>query len=223
MTYAKDVNEESTAEVRPLLRGWIHFGSAIAAVWGLVVLLVLADSWRTYLGAATFGVCVLLLFSASASYHLLPWRPRARRWMKRLDHSMIFVAVAGILTPFCVVVLDSSWGIPLLGVTWALAIAGVIMKMGWPDLPRKVGVTSYLVIGWLPVVAAPEMIARMPGWAMAVVVACGLLYSVGGLAYGLRWPNPSSRVFGHHEVFHSLVSVATLGMYVVVASAVAGA
>ena len=224
MPYAWGVEVGLAAnDMRPLMRGWIHLGSAVAAPFGLVMLLVQADSWQAYLGATVFGVSVLLLFSTSASYHLLPWRPRARRWMKRLDHAMIFVAVAAILTPFCLVVMSPAWGIAMLCISWALAIGGVVMKMGWPDLPRKVGVTSYLVLGWLPILAAPEVASGLPGWALAATVTCGVLYSVGGLAYGLRWPNPSPRVFGHHEVFHGLVSVATLGMYVVVASAVVGA
>jgi hemolysin III len=204
----------------PRLRGWVHFGAALAAPLGLVHLVLAADSAAGYVGAAIFGTGMILLFSTSAAYHLLPWGPRLREAARRLDHAMIFVAIASIYTPFCLLVLPLAWGIPLLSTVWGLAGAGILVRNAWPRAPRGVNVAGYLLLGWTALVASLELGSRLGATALALIVAAGLLYTVGAVVFALHRPNPFPRTFGHHEIFHVLVTVATLLLFGVVAAQV---
>src|SRR3989304_3369173 len=147
---------------RPLLRGVFHACAAVAAVGGIVLLVLLADSAREDVGGAIFAASLVMLYSTSAAYHRITWKPRLRGIMKRLDHSMIFVLIAGTYTPFCLAVLDTAWGLTLLAVAWGLAGAGVAMKLVWPNAPRWLSVLLYLAVGWLALVAATELLAWFP-------------------------------------------------------------
>ncbi len=188
-----------------MLRGYLHLCAALAAVAGAVLLVLLAHSARAYVGGATFAISLVLLYLTSGVYHTIPWGPRMRALLKRLDHSMIFVLIAGTYTPFCLLVLDTAWGISLLTVAWALAGAGVLFKMIWPGAPRWLGLSLYLAAGWLGVVAAAPLSSWFALAPLALLVLGGVLYSLGGVIYALRRPNPFPRVFGYHEVFHLLV------------------
>lgn len=209
--------------LRPMLRGYIHLASAIAAPFALVWLLVVADSATGYIGGAVFGVGLLLLFSMSASYHIPPWPPRVKRILARFDHSMIFVAIAACYTPFCLRIIDSAWGITILAVVWSLAVAGVVMKMAWPSAPKWLSIASYLGIGWVAVTGIGPLSEALPARAIALVAGAGVLYSAGAIIYAVRWPNPLPRVAGHHEIFHLMVTVASVMLYGVVATYVVGA
>ncbi len=193
------------AEPRPLLRGVLHFVVALMAPFGLVALLLLADSPRQYVGAAIFATSLMLLYASSANYHLAPWPDSLRRVWKRVDHSMIFVLIAGTYTPFCVVVLDDAWGIPMLSIVWSLAGVGALLKIFRPDAPRWLSVGLYMGIGWIGIVPAGQVVSSLPPMALAMLIAGGALYSAGGVVYATRRPNPSPHLFGFHEVFHALV------------------
>ena len=195
---------ETTAP-RPLLRGVFHACAAVAAVGGIVLLVLLADSASEYVGGAIFAASLVLLYSTSAAYHRITWKPRLRSVMKRLDHSMIFVLIAGTYTPFCLVVLDTAWGISMLSVAWGLAGAGVAMKLVWPNAPRWLSVLLYLAVGWLALVATTELLAWFTLAPLALLLLGGLMYTLGGIVYAAGRPNPFPRVFGYHEVFHALV------------------
>lgn len=201
----------------PRLRGWVHFGAALAAPLGLVHLLLTAGSAAAYVGSAVFGAGMILLFSTSAAYHLLPWGPRLREAARRLDHSMIFVAIASIYTPLCLLVLPLAWGIPLLSTVWGLAGAGILVRNAWPHAPRWVNVAGYLLLGWAALVASPELAAGLGVASLALIVTAALLYTIGAVVFALHRPNPCPRMFGHHEIFHVLVTVATLLLFGVVA------
>jgi hemolysin III len=201
---------------RPLLRGYIHLASALLMPAAFVHLLLSAGSASGYVGAAIFGTSLLLLFTTSAAYHLVPWVPSLHQVVRRLDHSMIFVAIAGIYTPFCLQVLSLPWGIPILAIVWTLAAAGITSRHLWRTSPRWFHVATYLALGWLAVVAATELAGGLPGRAIAVTVLAGLIYSAGALVYALKRPNPLPAVFGHHEVFHAAVTLATALIYGVV-------
>lgn len=203
--------------LRPMLRGYIHLASAIAAPFALAWLLLVADSATGYIGGAVFGVGLLLLFSMSAGYHIPPWPPRVKRILARFDHSMIFVAIAAFYTPFCLRLIDSAWGIALLAVVWSMAAAGVALKMTWPTAPKWISIPCYLAVGWVAVAAFGPLSAALPGRAIALVIAAGVMYSVGAIIYAVRWPNPIPRFAGYHEVFHLMVSGATVMLYMVVA------
>jgi hemolysin III len=189
---------------RPALRGMFHLAAAVAAALGGVWLLLIADSPAGYVGGAVFASSLMLLYATSATYHTITWRATVRRIMKRLDHSMIFVLIAGTYTPFCLDV-SLAWGISLLAVVWSLAGAGALLKIAWPDAPRWLSVTLYISLGWVALAAATEVLDRYAGSPLALLLAGGMLYTVGGLVYAVRRPDPWPRVFGYHEVFHALV------------------
>lgn len=205
-------------EIRPLLRGYLHLGAAVAAVLGLVLLVLLADSPKAYVGGAIFAVSLIGLYTVSGVYHSITWGPRMRGVLKRLDHAMIFVLIAGSYTPFCLFAGSPAWGISLLAVVWSIAGAGVALKIAWPNAPRWLGVGLYLGAGWIALVAATRLADWYALGPLAVLALGGVLYSIGGVIYGLRRPNPFPRVFGYHEVFHALVIAGSVLHYGVVAA-----
>jgi hemolysin III len=203
---------------RPLLRGYIHLVAAAVSPFALVLLLLIADSARAYVGGAIFGASLVLLFWTSASYHLLPWFPRLRAVIRRIDHAMIFLAVAGMYTPFCLQALGLAWGIPLLSVVGGLALFGAGLKLAWPDAPPKLNLACYLIVAWVGVIAAAEVFAALRLSGTILLLLSGLVFSMGGICFATRWPGPDARIFGHHELFHALVTIATGLLYYVVAS-----
>lgn len=202
---------------RPLLRGVFHLPASIVAIAGAVFLLLLADSARAYVGGAIFGASLILLYTTSAAYHRITWSPRLRGIARRLDHSMIFILIAGTYTPFCLLVLNTAWWISMLSVVWGIAAAGIILKVTWPGAPKWLGVTLYVIVGWLALVTAPQLLAWFTIGSLALLLLGGILYTLGGVIYALRKPDPYPRVFGYHEVFHVLVITGTVLHYTLVA------
>jgi hemolysin III len=201
---------------RPVLRGWLHLFAAGLAAGGAALLLLVADSPTGYVGGALFGASLVALYTTSATYHQVAWRPNWRHMMKRLDHAMIFVLIAGTYTPFCLDV-GLGWGIPLLSVVWSLAGAGALLKVVWPDAPRWLSVGLYVGLGWIALIGASEVVDHYLGSAMALLIAGGVLYTIGGLVYALQRPDPWPRIFGYHEVFHALVVAGSAVHYTAVA------
>ena len=210
-------------EPRPLMRGTLHLAAALLAPAGLVALMFIADSPRRYVGAAIFATSLILLYASSASYHLVPWPARLRGVMKRVDHSMIFLFIAGTYTPFCLIVLDYAWGIPMLAVVWTLATIGVLSKVFWPYAPRWFTVTPYLALGWIGIVPAAQVVSAMSYGRLALLVLGGALYTVGAVVYARKWPDPYPRVFGFHEVFHAFVIAGSALHFALIALYVANA
>jgi len=192
-------------EGRPLLRGYFHLAAALAAVAGFVVLLWLADSPRAYAGGAVFAVSLIALYAISGTYHTITWGRRAHAVLKRLDHAMIFVLIAGTYTPFCLLAASDAWGLSLLVIVWSIASVGIVLKLVWPDAPRWLGVGLYMATGWIALVAATELADWFALVPLLLLGGGGLLYSAGGVIYALRRPDPFPSVFGYHEVFHLLV------------------
>ncbi len=203
---------------RPLLRGKFHLAAALAAPFGLVLLLMLADSPRGYVGASIFGASLILCYGVSATYHLVSWSSMLRGLMKRFDHSMIFVLIAGTYTPFCVVVLHRAWSITMLSVVWGVAGGGVLLKMAWPAAPRWLSVGAYLAVGWLALIPAEQLADWFSAGPLALLVLGGVLYSMGSLVYAAKRPDPFPRVFGYHEIFHLLVVAGSLIHFSLVAA-----
>jgi len=184
------------------------------------VLLAHAPTRRAVAAAAIYGASVSALFGASALYHRVTWSAARRRWMARLDHSMINVLIAGTYTPFGVLALSGTRAAVLLAVVWSGALAGIALHLVWLDVPKWLSAVLYLALGWVGVAALPQMLTQV-GWPPTMLlVAGGLLYSAGALVYALRRPDPAPAVFGYHEIFHALVVVAALTHYVAVAMAV---
>jgi len=192
-------------ESRPLLRGYFHLAASLAAVAGFVVLLWLADSPRAYAGGAVFAVSLIALYAISGTYHTITWGRRAHAVLKRLDHAMIFVLIAGTYTPFCLLAASDAWGLSLLVIVWSIASVGIVLKLVWPDAPRWLGVGLYMATGWIALVAATELADWFALVPLLLLGGGGLLYSAGGVIYALRRPDPFPSVFGYHEVFHLLV------------------
>ena len=206
------------AAVKPRFRGRSHEWAFFASLGLIPALISAAPSGEARLAAAVYAASVAGLFGASALYHRVTWRrPSARRWMRRLDHSMIFVLIAGTYTPFALLSIEGSMGDVILIVVWAGALAGVILKLVWIDAPKAFVAGAYVALGWVAVAALPGMVDALGLLATALVLLGGLLYSAGALVYVLRRPDPSPTVFGYHEIFHLLVIVAAAIQYAVVA------
>jgi hemolysin III len=158
------------------------------------------------------------MFGASALYHRIDWSPRPRAWLRRLDHSMIFVLVAGTYTPFALLVVAPALGWALLVVVWAGALAGVLISLVWIDAPRWLTAILYVALGWASIVMMPQLWDRAGPLAVAMLAAGGLLYTVGAVVYARRRPDPVPRVFGYHELFHALVIAAAAVHFAAVAA-----
>ncbi len=181
-------------------------------------LVVAAEGGQPRLAAAVYAVSVAALFGTSALYHRITWASLgARRWMRRLDHSMIFCLIAGTYTPFALLVLEGDLATVILIVVWAGALAGVLMKLVWIDAPKALVAVTYVMLGWVAVAAFPTMIERLGVTASTLVAVGGLLYTLGALVYAFQRPDPAPSVFGYHEVFHALVILAAALQYAVIA------
>jgi len=213
---------QTSVTATPVLRGYLHLAGAIVAPFALLLLLVIADSPRGVVGGAIFGASLIALYSTSATYHIPPWGRRMRLFMSRLDHSVIFIFIAGTYAPFALKAMSSAWGIPILSLVGSLALVGFVLSLAAPVPPRWVRVSLYLTLGWIGLVGITELIKFLPGEALALLVLSGILFSVGGVTYALRRPDPFPRVFGYHEVFHALQVTATVVIYSVVAIYVLG-
>lgn len=213
-----DAAVATVAPARPRLRGWIHLYSAVVAVFAGTTLVVASWSHVSKLaGHATlaYALAIVAMFAVSAIYHRVYWESAAARaWMRRLDHAMIFVLIAGTYTPFARLDMPRPTGNVVLAIVWGGALAGIALTLFWPSAPRWVGTTLYLVLGWVAVWYM-GMIFHNAGVAAAVLLAVGgVLYSVGAVFYGLRWPDPWPTTFGYHEVFHALTVMAAICQYI---------
>lgn len=205
--------------LRPRLRGVLHQYAFFVSVLAGVVVVTLATDVRERVGATVYALSLSGLLGASALYHRGPWTPRVRAWMQRLDHSAIYLLIAGTYTPLALTVLDNRFGHALLVVVWAGALAGITIKLAWWSAPRWLSFGAYLVLGWIMVFAMPSLWTHLGhGWTL-LLAAGGLLYSVGAVILGLRRPDPVPHVFGYHEVFHLLVVLAAAAQYAAVVAA----
>lgn len=204
----------STATVKPRLRGWIHFWSLLVAILAGAALIALAAatvSAAAALGTSVYVGTVLGLFGVSALYHRRTWASvDARTWMRRLDHSMIFLFIAGTYTPLAMLAMGPNTGYLVLGIVWGGALGGVVLKLAWPNAPRWVGVPVYIALGWVAVFVLPDLLETTGVAALVLIIAGGLLYTAGAVCYAARWPDPWPTTFGYHEFFHSAVSVAAI-------------
>jgi len=194
--------------LREPVSGLTHLAGALLSVAGLAVLVNSAalqgTAWRVGSFAA-FGTSLILLYTASALYHLLPLSERGTRALRRVDHMMIFVLIAGTYTPFCLVPLRGPWGWSLFGAVWGLAVAGLFLALFWIDAPRWITTAVYLAMGWAVVVAVFPLLRTVPSGGLAWMLAGGLFYSGGAVIYALKRPNPLPGVFGFHEIWHLFV------------------
>ena len=217
-TAAKAATADAIALVKPKLRGvsheWAFFVSLVLGA-GLIIA---AKTPKATLAVAIYAVSLSALLGTSALYHRVDWkRPDVRRWMRRLDHSMIFFLIAGTYTPFALLVLEGPLADAILAVVWIGAIAGAIVEMIWIDHPKWVAAIIYLSLGWVAVAAFPELWSQMGVAGTLLVAAGGLLYTAGAVVYATQRPNPNPAIFGYHEVFHLLVIAAAVAHFSAIA------
>jgi hemolysin III len=205
------VVEEVVRAVKPKLRGWLHAGTFPVALAAGIVLVVLSGGVDETVANTVYAGSAALLFGASALYHRGSWSPRVERQLKRLDHSNIFLIIAGTYTPFAVILLPEHGGTVLLWIVWTAALGGIAFRVLWVNAPRWLYTPIYLALGWVAVFYIPEIYQTGGAAVVALLAIGGGLYSVGAVVYALKRPNPSPRWFGFHEVFHAL----TLGAWCV--------
>jgi hemolysin III len=203
--------------LKPRLRGVSHQWAALVAVVLLVPLALTAQGGRARLAALVYGVAVCGLFGVSALYHRHDWGPRARAWMRRADHSMIFVFIAATYTPVALLVLHGTLATVILAVVWGGAAGGVILNLLWTTAPKWVSALVYVALGWVAIAAVPQLWDSLGWLAVLGLGAGGLLYTAGAVVYASGRPDPAPQVFGYHEVFHVLVIAAAAAHYAVIA------
>lgn len=202
----------------PRLRGVSHAVAFFLSIVAAAIVVGLAPTGRATLAVAIYGGSLVALFGVSALYHRWPGPARYKPVLQRMDHSTIFIFIAASYTPIALVVLHGALAWVVLGLAWLGGVGGVGLSMGWIEAPRVVIAGSYLALGWIVVIAMPQLVADLPLTPLILVGGSGVLYSVGAIVFTLQRPDPWPHTFGFHEVFHALVIVAAAAYYVAVVS-----
>jgi hemolysin III len=206
---------------RPRLRGVFHELAFYAALAAGAMLVILADGALATFSAWVYAAALAAMLGASALYHRFPWKSTARRvWARRLDHSMIFVFIAASYTPFALLAFDGPIRWIVLVAAWVGAALGLVAELLWVGSPRWLGGAACVAIGWVGILAVPQMFSGVGVAAAVLVLVGGALYTVGALIYACKWPNPFPRTLGFHEVFHLLVIAAAAAQFVAVSMVV---
>jgi hemolysin III len=215
---AKEGAADVIEKVKPRLRGVLHEYAFFASLAAGAALILAASGARATTAVAIYAFSLSALLGVSALYHRVNWRrPEIRRWMRRLDHTMIFVLIAGTYTPFALLVLEGTLADVILIAVWASALAGTVVEMIWIEAPKWVTAVVYVSMGWIAIVAFPALLEDAGVAAVILIGAGGLLYTGGAVVYATERPDPNPAVFGYHEVFHLLVITAAVAHYAAVA------
>jgi hemolysin III len=214
----REAAAEAIAAVKPRLRGVSHEWAFFVSLFLGGGLIFAATTPRATLAVTIYAASLSALFGTSALYHRVNWkRPEVRRWMRRLDHSMIFLLIAGTYTPFALLVLHGTLATAILVVVWAGAVAGTIVEMIWIEAPKWVTAIVYLSLGWVAIVAFPELWEALGPGGTLLIGAGGLLYTTGAIVYATQRPDPNPAVFGYHEIFHLFVIAAAAAHFAAIA------
>jgi hemolysin III len=218
---ARERVSETVADVKPQLRGWLHLGTVPLVIAAGIVLIALSPTPTTRIGSTVFVTSALVLFGVSALYHRGSWSPRTGSVLRRMDHSNIFLLIAGSYTPFALIFLNGTAEVVLLSVVWSGAVLGVLFRVFWTDAPRWLYTPIYIALGWAAVFFIPQFAAGVSNTGVGVGIAAlvlvavgGLLYTLGGVVYGFKRPDPWPLHFGFHEVFHTFTVLAFVTHYV---------
>jgi hemolysin III len=201
---------------KPRLRGRLHEVAFIVAIPAGLVLLLIAPGPVGKIACAIYWVALLSQFGVSATYHLGKWSERAHSWLRRLDHSAIFLLIAGTYTPFCLLALDGAASRVLLAVVWLGAIAGIVTKLWRADLNVLSGLL-YLGLGWAAIWLLPTLVHVLTPLELGLVIAGGVLYTLGALVLATKWPNPFPKTFGFHEIWHAATIAAASCLFAAIA------
>jgi hemolysin III len=205
----------AVARTKPRLRGVFHEAGFYAALGLAIPVIWSAEPGRARFGAAVFASCLALCFGASAIYHRPTWRPKARSWLARADHAGIYLLIAGTYTPVALLVMSSAWSASVLAVVWSGCLAAIMLKLFWVSSPKWLSAMIALALGWVGVAAFGQLLKlSLPG--LLLLVAGGLLYSVGAVVYARKRPDFAPSVFGYHELFHVLTLAAAACQYVAI-------
>jgi hemolysin III len=195
----------------------LHQCAFFAALAVAPLLIVAADGTRASLAASVFAGSVVVCFGVSALYHRVTWSPRTRLWMRRLDHAGVYLLIAGTYTPVSLFALQGNWQLVVLTVVWAGAFAAIILKFVWVDAPKWLAAAVGIALGWVAVVALPQLVEHLRPVAVVLLVSGGLAYTAGAIVYARRRPDPAPAVFGYHELFHALTILAVTCQYIAIA------
>ncbi len=193
---------------KPVLRGWIHTIAAPVSLAASVVLVVLAPTTELKWASAVYMVSSLVLFGVSAAYHQFYWKPPIEKFLQRMDHANIFLLIAGTYTPLTVALLDGRSRVFLLATVWIGAVLGILISLFWPTAPRWLNTLIYVILGWTAIWFLPAFWNSGGPAVVLLILAGGILYTIGALVYAFKWPNPSDRWFGFHEIFHAFTVAA---------------
>ncbi|MEX1219188.1 MAG: hemolysin III family protein [Solirubrobacterales bacterium] len=214
----RDSAAETIRAVKPKFRGVSHEWAFFLSLGLGISLLVLADTPRKLFAVAIYTVSLSALFGTSALYHRVNWKTsKARMLMKRLDHSMIFLLIAGTVTPFALLTMSGTWSTAILIAVWAGAFIGVLIELFWTSSPKWVSATIYVIVGWIGAVAFPQIVGTAGVLAGLLIATGGILYTIGAVVYATQRPDPNPTYFGYHEVFHLLVIAAAASHFAAVA------
>ncbi len=214
---APDIESLAAARLKPRLRGVSHQYAFFVAVLAGLALVAGADTAEARFAVGLYAVSLAAMFASSALYHRITWPPAQQRLFRRLDHTMIYVLIAGTYTPFGMLVFEGTVAVVVLCIVWGGALAGVLMKLVWIDAPKWLVAAAYVVLGWVGVVAMPELSSRLGIGALLLLIGGGTAYTAGAVIYAARRPDPAPTVFGYHEIFHALVIVAAALQYAAIA------
>jgi hemolysin III len=209
-------SNEMEPRVKPVLRGVFHEVGFFLVLVLSVPLTLSAEGGRALVSAIVFSACLAGCFGASALYHRPTWTPVARSWLARLDHAGIYLLIAGTYTPFGLLVLSKGWAIPVLAVVYTGALAAILIKLFWVKSPKILSAAIGLGLGWIAVIAITQL-AKVCVAGLTLVLVGGLFYTVGGIVYALKRPDPRPAVLGYHELFHLCTVAAAACQYVAIA------
>lgn len=207
-----------TPPIKPLLRGHFHQAMFFVSVGATIMLLLQTETSREFWSILIYSIGLLSMFGISAIYHRVQWDPQSRAFWRKLDHSGIYIMIAGTFTPVTLLALSPESGKKLLTIIWIIAFIGILQSIFFVTIPRVFSSLLYLVAGYMVLPYLSELSAKLPSISTIMLIAGGLTYSLGALAYAFKWPTLNPRVFGYHEVFHVLVSIAALMHFALVYS-----
>ena len=205
---------------KPLLRGYFHEWMFFISIGACIPLISKSTNPNELIATIVYSIGIFMMFGFSALYHRINWRPKVLKVMRRLDHSSIFIMIAGSFTPICLLVLPDKLGLQLLLIIWIIAGIGIIQTVLFTNTPRMVRAGIYLIAGYIAIPYLSVLSSVMGFTNYALTVAGGTIYSVGAIGYGLKFPDFSPKYFGYHEFFHILVSVAAILHFIVIYSIV---
>lgn len=197
--------QPASSPPKPRFRGRLHGIAFVVSIPAGVVLVLAGQTTAAWIGATVFALSLSALYGTSAAYHLRSWSPRAERIMKHLDHSMIFVLIAGSYTPIALLALRPTWSVAMLSIAWAGAVVGIFLTVTRLDHLHRTGMALYLVLGWLPVAAVLELTRGLSIAELLLLAGGGILYTAGAVMLAARWPRLRPATFGYHEVWHAMV------------------